>query len=66
LGNGKYLPVPGTDAYGAEAKMFGPGEYQTRRWQNTLKDLAYESNPEKKDELANKSYISISRDIRNW
>lgn len=53
LGNGTYLPVPGTGAYLAEGKPFGPGEYQTTRWQNSIQDLAFESNPEKKSEIQN-------------
>ncbi len=51
LGNGQFLPVPGTDAYMAEAKQFAPGEYQTRPWQHTLQDLAYETDATKKAEL---------------
>jgi hypothetical protein len=47
LGEGKYLPVPGTAAYGAEAPLFEPGRYQTRSWQNILRDLAF-APPEKK------------------
>lgn len=46
LGNGEYLPVPGTEAYGAEGSQFGPGEYQPRAWQSAIQDLAYETSPE--------------------
>lgn len=51
LGGGKFLPVPGTAAYGAEAPLFGPGEYQTHSWQHTLQDLAFAKTAEKKSEL---------------
>lgn len=49
--NGKYLPVPGTEAYGAEAPMFAPGKYQTHEWQNILQDMAFEKNPAVVEEM---------------
>lgn len=41
LGNGNYLPVPGSEAYGAESSMYAPATYETKDWQKTLRDLAY-------------------------
>lgn len=49
--NGRHIPVPGTGAYGAEASMFGPGEYQTRDWQNTLRDMAFAKSPQEQQAL---------------
>jgi hypothetical protein len=46
LGGGRYLPVPGTAAYGAEGSMYGPGEYEVKGWQSAIQDLAYAKNPE--------------------
>lgn len=43
LGEGgkyKYLPVPGNNAYGSEAMMYGPGEYQSRPWQDAIQDIS--------------------------
>lgn len=49
--NGRNIPVPGTEAYGAESPMYGPGEYQTRDWQNILRDMAFENDPTRLSEL---------------
>lgn len=54
LGGGDYLPVPGTAAYGAESPLFGPGQYQTRDWQNTLQNLAFASTDTEKADLKSK------------
>lgn len=51
LGNGKFLPVPGTKAYGAEASMYDPGKYQSRSWQNTIRDIARDNTPERAAEV---------------
>lgn len=53
LGNGRFLPVPGSEAYGAEADLFDPGKYQTRPWQNAIRDMAFEKDPEKRLGLEN-------------
>ena len=42
LGNGRYLPVPGTEAYGAEGSMYAPGKYEVKDWQKALQNLANE------------------------
>lgn len=39
LGGGKYLPVPGTTTYGAEASMFAPGRYEVHDFQRAIHDL---------------------------
>lgn len=46
LGGGVFVPVPGTEAYGAESPQFDIGKYQTTPWQHTLQELAFEKNPE--------------------
>lgn len=46
LGGGRYLPIPGTEAYGAEGSMFGPGEYAPKMWRHHLQDLAFATTPE--------------------
>lgn len=51
LGGGNFLPVPGTEAYGAEANMYEPGTYQTMSWQETIQELAFENDPSAKAEL---------------
>lgn len=51
LGNGRFLPVPGTEAYGAEGVLFEPGKYQTRPWQHALQDLAFAKSPEQALEI---------------
>jgi hypothetical protein len=51
LGNGRYLPVPGTEAYGAESNLFEPGRYHTAEWQDALQSIAYAKTPAQADEL---------------
>lgn len=63
LPNGQFVPVPGTEAYGAEASMFGPGQYQTREWQNILQEIAFEKDPTKVAELQGRLIGSYKRDF---
>lgn len=46
LGGGRFLPVPGTEAYGAEGSLYGPGEYSPKAWRKGLQDLAFAETPE--------------------
>lgn len=39
LGGGRFLPVPGTGAYGAEGSMYGPGRYEAKDWQVAVQEL---------------------------
>lgn len=55
LGEGgkyRYLPVPGTNVYGAEASMYGEGNYAVHDFQRDIKNLYSAPNVLERDRMA--------------